>query len=256
MAGPVWLPVAVTTPTAASTAPAAREVRWGALPNARDLGGLPTADGRRTRPGRLYRTSRLDAAGPDGLAAMVDAGVRTVVDLRNAVEIAPLELPPSVTRHHRPVEDPDDAAFMAAWGPRLHTPRYYATVLERWPDLVTDVFRTIADAPDGAVVYHCAGGRDRTGMISALLLTLVGVPRPVVVEDYLLAVRANNDRAATEPGWDEPHRGPDELAAWCDEVGAALEDFLDGVDPEGYLRAHGVTDAELGRVRRRLLDAG
>lgn len=253
MAGLVWLPDAVTTPTDASTDAAAREVRWGALPNARDLGGLPTADGRRTRPGRLYRTSRLDHAGSDGLAAMVDAGVRTVVDLRNAAEIVPLELPPEVTRHHRPVEDPDDEEFMAAWAPHLHTPRYYATVLERWPGLVTDVFRTIADAPDGAVVYHCAGGRDRTGMISALLLTLVGVPRPVVVEDYLLAVRTNNARAVTEPGWDEPHRGPDELAAWCDDVAAALEDFLDGVDPAAFLRAQRMTDAELDRVRHRLL---
>lgn len=252
------LPIGTPPADAAAVAPPDddRAVRWGALPNARDLGGLPTADGGRTRAGRLYRTSRLDDAGSDGLAAMADAGVRTVVDLRNAAEIGPLELPPSVTRHHRPVEDPDDDEFMRAWAPHLDTPRYYATVLERWPGLVVDVFRTIADAPDGAVVYHCAGGRDRTGMITALLLTLVGVPRPVVVDDYLRAVRANNDRAATEPGWDEAHRAPDELVAWSDAVAAALEEFLDGVDPEGYLRAHGVTDAELDRVRRRLLDAG
>ncbi|MFE5308980.1 tyrosine-protein phosphatase [Isoptericola sp. NPDC056605] len=240
----------------ASTGPDARAVHWGALPNARDLGGLPTADGGRTRTGSLYRTSRLDDAGPEGLAAMAAAGVRTVVDLRNAAEIEPLELPPTVTRHHRPVEDPDDEEFMRAWAPHLDTPRYYATVLERWPGLVTDVFRTIADAPDGAVVYHCAGGRDRTGMVTALLLTLVGVPRPVVVDDYLRAVRANNDRAVTEPGWSEPHRAPDALAAWCDAVAAALGDFLDGVDPADYLRAHGVTDPELDRVRHRLIAAG
>jgi len=230
-----------------------RAVRWGTLPNARDLGGLPTAGGGRTLAGRLYRTSRLDDAGPDGLAAMADAGVRTVVDLRNAAEVAPLELPRAVTRHHHPVEDPDDQEFMTAWAAHLHTPRYYATVLERWPGLVTDVFRTLAAAPAGSVVYHCAGGRDRTGMITALLLTLVGVPRPLVVDDYLLAVRANNDRALAEPGWDEPHLPPDELAAWCEVVGAALEDFLDGVDPARYLREHGLTDAELDRVRARLL---
>ncbi len=242
------------TPPVATGSEDPRAVRWGTLPNARDLGGLPTTAGDRTRPGRLYRTSRLDHAGSEGLAAMVDAGVRTVVDLRNAAEIVPLELPPAVTRHHCPVEDPDDADFMAAWGPHLHTPRYYATVLERWPDLVADVFRTIAAAPDGAVVYHCAGGRDRTGMITALLLVLAGVPRAAIVADYLLAVRANNDRAATEPEWDEPHRGPDELEAWCDDVAAALGDFLDGVDPAAFLRAQGMTDGELDRVRGRLLD--
>ncbi|SKC78382.1 tyrosine-protein phosphatase [Krasilnikoviella flava] len=231
-----------------------RAVRWGGLPNARDLGGLPTADGGRTRAGRFYRTSRLDHAGPDGLAAMAAAGVGTVVDLRNAAEIEPLELPTSVARHHRPVEDPDDEEFMRVWGPHLDTPRYYATVLERWPALVTDVFHTFAAAPEGAVVYHCAGGRDRTGMVTALLLTLVEVPRAVIVADYLLAVRANNDRAATEPGWDEAYREPEALAAWCDDVAAALDDFLDGVDPAGYLRAHGVADTELDRVRHRLLD--
>ncbi|MFC8597782.1 tyrosine-protein phosphatase, partial [Isoptericola sp. NPDC057191] len=236
------LPAAPVSPTVPAAPPAdARAVRWGALPNARDLGGLPTSDGGRTRPGRFYRTSRLDDAGPDGLAAMAAAGVRTVVDLRNAAEVEPLELPPSVVRYALPVEDPDDEEFMRDWAPHRHTPRYYLTVLERWPGLVAEVFHVFAAAPDGAVVYHCAGGRDRTGMITALLLTLVGVPRGVIVDDYLLAVRANNERVATVPGWDEPHRGPAELTAWCRDVARALEEFLDGVDPAGYLRAHGVT---------------
>jgi len=229
-------------------------VRWGGVPNARDLGGLPTAGDGRTRAGRYFRTARLDDAGPDGLAAMAAAGVRTVVDLRNAPEVRPLELPASVTRHACPVEDPDDEEFMRTWGPHLDTPRYYPTVLETWPHLVAAVFRAFAAAPEGAVVYHCAGGRDRTGMVTALLLTLADVPRRAIVEDYLLAVRANNARAAVEPGWDEPHRGPEELATWCDDVAAALEDFLDGVDAPGFLRAHGLTDPELDRVRRRLVD--
>lgn len=232
----------------------ARAVRWGGLPNARDLGGLPTAGGGRTRPGRFYRTARLDHAGADGLAAMAAAGVRTVVDLRNAAEAGPLALPPVVTRHALPVEDPDDEEFMRVWGPHLDTPRYYPTVLATWPRLVAAVFGAFARAPDGAVVYHCAAGRDRTGMITALLLTLVEVPRPVIVEDYLLAVRATNARAAGPGENHERYRGPAELADWCADVGGALEDFLDGVDVAAFLRRHGVTGEELDRVRRRLLD--
>ncbi|MFE6969704.1 tyrosine-protein phosphatase [Isoptericola sp. NPDC057653] len=254
MTSPSGIVPTAPTPAAGPATDDGRAVRWGALPNARDLGGLPTTDGGRTVAGRVFRAPRLEDAGPDGIAAMAGAGVRTVVDLRNAAEVEPLALPSSVTRHARPVEDPDDEEFMRAWAPHLDTPRYYPTVLERWPDLIAAVFRTLAAAPDGAVVVHCAAGRDRTGMVTALLLTLVGVPRAAVVEDYLLAVRATNERAAAHPGGHETHRAPDELAAWCDDVGAALEEFLDAVDPAAYLRAHGVTDAELDRVRARLLD--
>ncbi|MCA5893279.1 tyrosine-protein phosphatase [Isoptericola sp. NEAU-Y5] len=240
-----------TAPT--STLTDARAVRWGSLPNARDLGHLPTIDGRRTRPGAVVRAPRLELAGPHGLAVMAAAGVSTVVDLRNADEIGPLELPPSVARHALPVEDQGDEEFMRAWGEHLDTPLYYPAVLATWPHLVAAAFRTIAVAPAGTVVVHCSAGRDRTGMITAMLLTLVGVERRAVVEDYLLAVHATNARAGAGSAPGERHRGPDELATWSAHVGVALQSFLDDVDVEAYLRDHGVTAGEIDRLRHRLL---
>ena len=92
---------------------------------------------------------------------MVDDGVRTIIDLRNASEIAPMDVPPGVTRLAIPVEDDADAAFVAEWGGRLNTPAYYSDVVERWPHLFVNVFHAIAAAETGGIVVHCAGGRDR-----------------------------------------------------------------------------------------------
>ena len=140
-----------------------RSVTWGGLHNARDLGGLP-AGTTVTRPGRIFRTPRLDGLDEQGWTELVDAGVRTIVDLRNPHEIEPLPLPAGVTRHHRPVEVWEDRDFMARWGDVLDSPEYYRANLEAWPELVVAAVRAVAHAPDGAVVIHCSAGRDRTGL--------------------------------------------------------------------------------------------
>src|SRR5690606_23608545 len=116
-----------------------RIVAWGGLHNARDLGGI-SAGGTTTRFGRFYRAPRLDDIGRDGFTQMVEAGVRTIVDLRNANEIGPLALPDTVQRRHHPIEDQTDPTFMAAWGEHLSSPRYYADNLERWPAKIVEVF--------------------------------------------------------------------------------------------------------------------
>ena len=92
-----------------------RSVAWGGLHNARDLGGLP-AGTTVTRPGRIFRTPRLDGLDEQGWSELVDAGVRTIVDLRNPHEIEPLPLPAGVTRLHRPVEVWADARVHGALG--------------------------------------------------------------------------------------------------------------------------------------------
>jgi protein-tyrosine phosphatase len=229
-----------------------RSVTWGGLHNARDLGGLP-AGTTTTRPGRIYRAPRLDGLGTQGWAELVDAGVRTIVDLRNPHEIAPLDLPGGVERHHRPVEVWEDREFMARWGDHLSSPVYYRANLEAWPELMVAVVRTVADAPDGAVVVHCSAGRDRTGLVTALLLSLVGVPDEVVVDDYARAVVAMDAYAAAGHG-DERPRTPAELSAWLDEVTGHLRELLAGLDVAAYLTSHGMSADELARVRARLLD--
>jgi hypothetical protein len=229
-----------------------RTVAWGGLHNARDLGGLPAGTST-TRFGRLYRAPRLDGLDQQGWDELLDAGVRTIIDLRNPHEILPLTLPAAVTRYHRPVEVWDDADFMARWRAVLNSPVYYRANLDAWPHLVVDVVRTIADAPDGAVVIHCSAGRDRTGLVTALLLSLVGVPRDVIVDDYARSVIAMDAYAAAGYG-DEAPRTADELTAWLADVTGHLRALLEDLDVADYLTSNGLTEAELTRVRARLLD--
>ena len=229
-----------------------RSVAWGGLHNARDLGGLP-AGTTVTRPGRIFRTPRLDGLDEQGWSQLVDAGVRTIVDLRNPHEIEPLPMPTGVTRYHRPVEVWEDREFMARWGEVLDSPEYYRANLDAWPELVVAAVRAVADAPDGAVVIHSSACRARTRLVTALLLSLVGVPQDAIVEDYALAVAAMNDYALAGLG-DETGRTDDELATRLDEVTGHLRAFLADLDVPGYLTLHGMSDDELARVRSRLLD--
>lgn len=230
-----------------------RTVTWGELHNARDLGGLPAGD-TMTQFGRFYRTPRLDDLAPDGWAAMADAGVRTIVDLRNADEVTSLTVPELVARHDHPIEDQGDSEFMSVWGGRLNSPAYYAANLERWPDRIAGVFRRFAEAPSGGIVFHCSAGRDRTGLVAAMLLQLVGVDDAAIVDDYTLSVMAMNDYfARAEQPRELPRSGP-EFDEWVSQVQSHLREFLDAISTERFLLDNGVPAPELAMIRARLLE--
>lgn len=228
-----------------------RTVTWGGLHNARDLGGLP-AGPRTTAPGRFFRAPRLDGLDVAGWDELVAAGVRTVVDLRNADEIAPLDVPATVTRHHLPIEDQAHVEFMSAWGNRLNSPVYYRANLGTWPDRFVALFHTFAGAPEGGIVFHCSAGRDRTGMVSAMLLSLVGVDEEEIVADYAAGVVAVNEHYAHHPHPHEVSLPPEALAPWLNEVRSHLREFL-RLDVATYLVENGLPRADLETVRSRLL---
>jgi protein-tyrosine phosphatase len=229
-----------------------REVAWGDLQNAWDLGGLPTASGA-TRFGRLFRSMSPDILDTDGWADVLAAGIATVVDLRNDYEVTTvLARPEQITVHRRAIEDQDDADFMAAWGTKLGSPAYYPEILRRWPGLVAAAIGAIADAP-GPVLFHCGAGRDRTGMIAAMLAELVGVEREAILDDYEGAVRAYCAWLRTHPAREKPMSAT-ELDAHLRTSREELTSFLDALDVERYLLAAGVTTGQLANIRARLLD--
>lgn len=227
----------------------ARVLSWQGLHNARDLGGLP-AGSQVTQFGQFFRAPRPDVLTPKGWRQVAAAGVRTIVDLRNPDEIAPLPLPPTITRHSRPIEDQSDADFMASWGPHLNSPVYYQDVLQRWPDKVCAAFASLIEAPEGGILLHCSAGRDRTGMITAMLLHIVGVSIPAIVEDYQWSVQAVNEYHAQFQPAQEPILGTCELQEWSQKVGQHLAEFLQQVDSRQFLRSRGLSDHPL---RQRLL---
>ncbi|GHB76867.1 protein-tyrosine-phosphatase [Streptomyces viridiviolaceus] len=205
-----------------------RHIRFAALANFRDLGGWTTADGRRVRPGRLYRADSLGklGEGTDDWARFLALGIRTVVDLRYPWEIeAHGRVPehPSFTYHnlsieHRPY---DQAALTPDIAPGPYLAERYLEVAEdgrkeirRALELVTEAAR--ADEP---LVFHCTSGKDRTGLLAALTLTLLGVPAATIVEDFTLTDLAapalltawTTRNAGRTPTWPAYGRAPAEV---------------------------------------------
>lgn len=234
---------------------------WHGAFNLRDLGGLPLIDGGVTASGRVFRSGAPEWMTENGWAEARRDGLSTVVDLRNT---------PSETQrlpHHpvvapsvmsfvsvvsTPTEDPADDAFMEVCGPWLDHPRSYADNLAFYPSKFAAVFTAIGSAP-GSVLVHCAGGKDRTGMVIAMLLTLSGVEKDAIVADYKAAFRTANAMMRENPELHHHFATTDtELDAWMTERTTALRVWLSGLDVELYLRDAGVSPVMLEALRGRL----
>jgi protein-tyrosine phosphatase len=238
-----------------------RLLDWEGGLNARDLGGYATADGRQTRWGAVVRSAALGALTEAGRAALADYGVRAIVDLR---------LPDELDREPNPFAEPGDHGIAytnvsildpaAGFPPDTVTlAENYLWSLDRFRALMAAALTAVADAPKGGVLVHCAAGKDRTGLISALLLALVDVPAETIAADYALTAEALRPR---EQEWLE--NGPGEraereavLARFAPTAEVMLE-VLDqltrrygGVEP--YLTDAGVTPDQVRRLRDRLL---
>jgi hypothetical protein len=233
-----------------------RDVHWDGAVNARGFGGVAGL----IVPGRLYRMGRREWLTARGWQHAWEDGVRTVIDLRSAGEVGRRsgdpDVPASATAgfslRNLPTEDQSDAGFMALCGPYLNSPRYYRDNLERWPEKFAAVTRAVIDAPPGGIVVHCAAGRDRTGMVSALLLSACGVPAEDIADDYAVAVRAMNERYLTQPSPREKPRSEQELRVWLDSTRGHLLDLLSTLDAGEYLKAAGLGTAELAALTARL----
>jgi len=170
---------------------AARDLNWDGCVNARDLGGLPTVDGRVTRRGALIRSEAVDRLTAEGWRALRDHGVRTIIDLREHDELSDRRdgaaRRDGIETIHIPLDRiADDPGFWDDWmhGPQFGTPLYYGPFVERFPERIEEVLDAIEQAPPGGVLFHCVGGRDRTGMVAIAVLAAVGVEPDAIADDY------------------------------------------------------------------------
>lgn len=239
---------------------------WEGAFNLRDLGGLPLRDGGVTASGRVYRSGRPETLTDAGWAALRAAGVSTVIDLRNAPERIRRAGDPTVADGsasgvdivHAPAEDPDDAVFLRVIGPWRDHPRSYADRVAMYQDRLRAVFTAIADA-SGGVLVHCAGGRDRTGLVSAMLLRLAGVETPAIALDYAAAFReASRRHAADLPaapgpnGYIEPFYDDAEIEERIADRVAVLGEWIDGFDVRDHLTRAGLDDIRIDALATRL----
>ena len=159
-----------------------RRLDWATLVNARDLGGYPTTDGGAIRWGALVRSDSLSSLTPSGQDALVAYGIRTVIDLRMPDETASSPNPfavagdHGVAYHNRSFIDP--AAEPATFAATLAED--YQSMLARFGPQIAAVVTTVAGAGEGGVLVHCAAGKDRTGLIVALLLGALEVVPDVI----------------------------------------------------------------------------
>jgi protein-tyrosine phosphatase len=157
--------------------------------NFRDLGGYATSDGQRTRWRVLFRADGLSELTASDLAVMRELGIRTVVDLRSGDEVEQsrfdVEAHP-VTFHHFPFIKalPDAEEFERAPG---FLGSQYTEMLDDAGAQIVGALTALTDPEAQPAVFHCTAGKDRTGLLSALVLSLLGVPEETVVADYALS---------------------------------------------------------------------
>jgi protein-tyrosine phosphatase len=233
-----------------------RAIGWRELLNARDLGGLPVSTGT-TRFGAVVRSDSLSRLDRSGRADLLAYGVGTIVDLRAPTELrtVPNPLHDHPGWRHLPVLD--DAAMEAIGQVNEREAGYRWQLDTRGPQLGA-IVAAVADAPPGAVVVHCWVGKDRTGVVTALLLDLAGVERDAIVEDYALSGPAMapllEERLRSEPDPDQRLM----LQRAYDAPPQAMAGFLAYLESRyggaaAYLAAHGVPEASQARVVARLL---
>jgi protein-tyrosine phosphatase len=246
--------------------------------NVRDLGGLEVAGGGRTASGVLLRADNLQDLSERDVARLVgELDLRVVIDLRTREEVdlegpGPLARDERVEIRHRSLfpeagEHSDVAVdAMLPWQGRPlrgnpdDTPavRSYLGYLRDRPDSIVGALRDIGEA-DGAAVVHCAAGKDRTGVVCALALAAVGVPREAIVADYVATaerIGAVLARLRASPTYAEDlARRTEDSHRPRAETMARVLDVIDqrSGGPCAWLDAHGFGPDERARLADRLV---
>ena len=168
--------------------------------NFRDLGGYLTADGRKIKWGKVFRSDGFSGLSEKGLRQLEKTGTRHIIDLRTADEVksSPDKVPvdSSISYDHFPVKHGEfnfNHAMErlkqgdAEWLSEAYMVKGYINSLENYGPIWGKALKTIAGENGRPAVYHCTGGKDRTGTLSALLLLSLGVPAHTIIADHQLS---------------------------------------------------------------------
>ena len=236
--------------------------------NFRDLGGVSTESGGTVRTGLVFRSDSLSyLSEQDVLHLRDDLGVRTVIDLRAGHEVedyghGPLEA--HVRQLHMPIVDqtrePAEPTRKERKAARFQTlDEIYMFMLEEYATRFAAVLEVIADAEQQPVVFHCAAGKDRTGLVSALILALCNVPDLTIARDFAVTESRMPTIVARHTAYAEEHETHAEVAG--QQYGAqavTMTVVLEGLRTqhgtiENYVVAAGLAPSAIEALRASLV---
>jgi protein-tyrosine phosphatase len=228
---------------------------WPHCLNVRDLGGLPTCDGRQISAGSLIRSDNHTRLTEAGVKAVRESSVSRIIDVRTSAECEgdPSPFATDPVYRNMPLYNADDP-----YDPSQSIDQQYVAMLDLNPGMIAAAVGAIADAPVGGVVVHCHAGKDRAGCVVALALSLVGVPAASVAADYAVLDDRMRDHFAEQLALiDDPVQRSQVAESFTarPETMLAVLEHLDrrygGVEP--YLRQGGLDDHPLNALRARLV---
>lgn len=227
-----------------------RRLFWNACYNIRDLGGYSTIHKKQTQYRAFVRADNLARLSQDGKDALINYGVSTIVDLRSAYELE-IDPPPFSASSAQngypdyinlPILDENDKVGMEIINQTQSLTEMYCLIVDRYQENIFSIMRAFATAKNGCILFHCHSGRDRTGLITALLLSLAGVDYPAIAKDYAVS------SVYIQPTFDKPLSEQPEI----------MLDFLAHLDAQhggtrAYLLKSGMTEQDLTHICSRLL---
>lgn len=238
---------------------ATRRLKLKTMFNARDLGGYPTKDGKVTKFNVFIRSEFPAELPEEDIQYLKDYGITASIDFRSIweVEEEPSSLTDVFSFYHRPVNDspkpPDLRIIMSRPMGASMTPHYQKMVDEgaAWVKGVLE----LAAAEKGGLLYHCAGGKDRTGIMSCILLSIAGVSREDIAADYCLTEVYAKPRKKMVPPEGMPPEAKNDFAK---APASTMLELLDHFDARyggvmGYLSQIGVKDETIAQIREKFL---
>ena len=241
-----------------------RRIELDGCVNFRDLGGYPTHEGRSLRWRKLFRSDALHALSPGDVICLRDEHLLTdIIDLRSSFELENegrgLLASEAIGFHHTPLFDGDTRAGDRAAAERMSLGQRYLGLMEVAKERIAGVVSILAHSK-GSAVYHCAAGKDRTGVLSAVLMGALGVPDEMIVADYVLSAERIDliiERVMSMKGYEDTLKDMPEDTLHAKPE--SMEEVVSGVAERygsmgGYLRDAGLPDGVIEALRANCLE--
>jgi protein-tyrosine phosphatase len=243
----------------------ARLIRLAGAHNVRDLGGYAAMDGGETRWRSILRGDGLHLLNDNDMSVLINEGLRTVIDLRSVHELA---IEPNPFASHAIIQyrniplfgalSPIDAVRESN-GALFDMAARYRDAIDQCREPIATVLTAIAEADEGIVLFHCSAGKDRTGIIAALLLSLAGVEDDTIIADYALttsiaAPLMERLRAQALTRGTDPHLVESFLACLPETMRATLSHLNENHGGTfRYLAGMGLDERALRKLKSRLV---